>query len=330
MKLSFFEAVKEHYPSSPHLEQYLNSGENPNSRDESGNSALYVALSKKNDWSVNLLIAYGADANLTPSLTDKVNSLLHIAIKKWTGVEKLITAGANVNIERDPDRKRPLHLAATQSEDDINLLLSEGADINAQDINGKTALHIAARGELNTGTFSTLIKRGADYNIRDNDGKTVIDYLTDAQKLKIFLNLSDFCESPEATKTLSKILSKSKDERMHEFLKFFLNPVFERPKRELEEKTLEEMQKLILSEAIDNSDVFVIRSILARGLDVNTEMNKKGFTPLHLAVEKNSKPIIDVLLEAGANVNRWDKKHESPLYLAANTGKLSAFNLYFE
>jgi ankyrin repeat protein len=56
----------------------------------------------------------------------------------------------------------------------IDLLLEGGAEIDAVDNRGRTALMIAAQiGHAEM--VDTLIKRGADHNIRDKAGRTALD-----------------------------------------------------------------------------------------------------------------------------------------------------------
>ena len=54
----------------------------------------------------------------------------------------------------------------------VQNLLANGADINAKDKNGKTALMLAARDER-TRIVKALLAKGADVNVKDKDGKTV-------------------------------------------------------------------------------------------------------------------------------------------------------------
>lgn len=61
----------------------------------------------------------------------------------------------------------------------VKILLDRGADINASDQNGKTAL-MCATGNGNGYLVSLLLKRGANVNARDRDGMTAL-LITKAQ-----------------------------------------------------------------------------------------------------------------------------------------------------
>ena len=79
----------------------------------------------------------------------------------------------NVN---DSDGWTPLHIASCYSNLEIvKCLVSKGADINRKDIGGRTPLHNASRwGEFEIVKY--LIKKGADVKIRDNDRKTPLHW----------------------------------------------------------------------------------------------------------------------------------------------------------
>ncbi|MBR1604047.1 MAG: ankyrin repeat domain-containing protein, partial [Synergistaceae bacterium] len=58
----------------------------------------------------------------------------------------------------------------------IKLLIDAGADVNARNEDGKTALMAAARYNQNPEVIETLVDVGADVNARNEDGETARDY----------------------------------------------------------------------------------------------------------------------------------------------------------
>nr|5CBN_A Chain A, mbp3-16,Immunoglobulin G-binding protein A [synthetic construct] len=93
-------------------------------------------------------------------------------------VRILMANGADVNA-MDNFGVTPLHLAAYWGHFEIvEVLLKYGADVNASDATGDTPLHLAAKwGYL--GIVEVLLKYGADVNAQDKFGKTAFDISID-------------------------------------------------------------------------------------------------------------------------------------------------------
>gem|GEM_PF-3207678 len=174
----------------------LESGADPNEKNKDGFSILWNMLSSqldekdKREW-LQLLANKNVDVDaLTP--TSK-SSVLHSAAY-WasiTTIEKFIELKANVNIQ-DINLQTPLHALAQASwracnnQDDshvvhnnklllktAHLLINAGANLNIQDREGNTPLHLLAH---NTTIATLLIISGADYDIRNNNRETIYDY----------------------------------------------------------------------------------------------------------------------------------------------------------
>jgi len=90
-------------------------------------------------------------------------------------VQAAIDAGADVNA-RDMEGWTAL-MCAAQSNDNpevISVLAEAGAEIDAPDNDGRTPLMFAAQGNANPEIVSALLKAGADLNAKDKEGKTAL------------------------------------------------------------------------------------------------------------------------------------------------------------
>ena len=97
---------------------------------------------------------------------------LHFAATKEIA-ELLINEGADVNAK---DKGwTPLYHAAWRGHKEVaELLIAKGADVNMKDVEGVTPLHLAAdRGH--TEVVELLITAGADVNAKDDEGETPLD-----------------------------------------------------------------------------------------------------------------------------------------------------------
>jgi ankyrin repeat protein len=103
------------------------------------------------------------------------------AVREW------LSSGGDPNAAHPVSGGRLLHAAAEHQDfGTIDLLLDAGADVNAKDSYGQTALHISVDSELDTQgrkdppeplpVTRRLLQRGADPTLRDNGGGTPEDW----------------------------------------------------------------------------------------------------------------------------------------------------------
>jgi len=139
-----------------------------------GHTALHVAAKWGRTETAQLLVTSGADPNAEAKRTRY--RPLHLAAQEGhTAVaELLLDAGADVDAT-DWQRCTPLHWAAgTGRSELVQLLLKKAhAHINARDASGGTALHAAAAAG-NVDVLRILLRAGADIDAEDNWGRTAL------------------------------------------------------------------------------------------------------------------------------------------------------------
>ena len=118
---------------------------------EKGETPLLVASQKGDYDAVTLLIAAGANVNMTIQGEDYTGyTPLHWAAQEgYVDIMKsLLTAGANPNLKSEKKKHVPLHFAADRGQvEAVSLLIKSGADVKATNDKGATPLHSAANAE---------------------------------------------------------------------------------------------------------------------------------------------------------------------------------------
>lgn len=184
------------------IKSLLKQGADINAMIDDGNALMYASLGGHIKV-VELLIKHGADVDAVDKLSQTA-----LMMASYTGyldvVKALVAAGADVNAKNDGgmtalmvaacggftqivrfliDSKADVHayderalfLAAREGDGDIvSILVEAGADVNAQNIDGLTALMAAAHGGYARTVYKLLVG-GASTAIKSKDGKTAED-----------------------------------------------------------------------------------------------------------------------------------------------------------
>ncbi|CAL1531521.1 unnamed protein product [Lymnaea stagnalis] len=145
-------------------------GYKPDERDSCGVTPLMDALRAGHLDAANFLIDYHkADV----SLEDKVGRQpIHLVAQSGQvlALEFIVSLGLSVNVRSSGKGETPLHLAAKEGHDNMALkLLQTGAEIDAQDTTGRTALHYATAAQH--GDMITVLHSYSAKSLKDNCGR---------------------------------------------------------------------------------------------------------------------------------------------------------------
>jgi hypothetical protein len=122
---------------------------------------------------VDYAIENDIDINTQTNIT--MNNFLHTAIleKNENQANILIQKGADLN-QKNTNGQTPLHLAVDEGLEKIcELLLEKGADVNSQDSQKNTPLHYAVNSK-NKNIATLLLKYGAKIDLKNNIGTSPV------------------------------------------------------------------------------------------------------------------------------------------------------------
>jgi len=144
-----------------------------------GFTALHYASFNGNKEMIELLIKHGADVK---AVNNQGINMLHVACQgdQPFSVAYFIRAGLHVN-SRDKRKSTPMHWAAfSGAELTLSYLIAFGGSLEAVDMKGYTALHLACKEYKQTNStkgIKQLLIKGANRNAIDFDNKRPIDYV---------------------------------------------------------------------------------------------------------------------------------------------------------
>jgi uncharacterized protein len=166
----FFQAVRLDRPNV--VAQLLQRGFDPNSRDESGQTAMTLAAREGSIRVLDLLLRH-PKIDLNAHNRAGESALMMVALKGHTDMaRRMIEQGASIH---QPGWS-PLHYAAVGPDAKIaDMLLDRGVPIDARAPNGSTPLMMAAQygGEV---TVIRLLERRADARLVNTEGLNAADF----------------------------------------------------------------------------------------------------------------------------------------------------------
>jgi len=376
------------YDNTEIIKALLDAGANINAQSNDGSTALMKASWEGNLDVVNVLIKNGANVDLETKRKDTAivfameqkryetaltlikisNNLkyknknketyLHLAVKNVTPDDEI--AILEMMILEDSIAKRHhkfLKYYSDPKRENFHLLelvkyiISTKLNIDLQDINGNTALHIASKYNASSSIVKLLLNAGCNINIKNkekdtpahfaakNFSKNSFNILLELIKAGANINQNNkrngtvlHCASSNAIDINSikkvkmlidagaKINSKAGAKNNTPLLAAEYN-TFEVVKTLINAgadiRITNKFRNDALQVFVGNDDINIISYLLKLGANVNAK-NDRGLSPLHIAALKAKNPkIISLLLNKGAQINSLTLEKDTPLHYAA-------------
>ncbi|MGK7935608.1 MAG: ankyrin repeat domain-containing protein [Xenococcaceae cyanobacterium] len=238
--------------------------------------------------------------------------------------ELLLANGANINAVDDRD-ETPLHQAAMNGHQDVvELLIANGAQIEPLAKDGSTPLYLAAWSR-HKNIAQLLLDRGAvmevDIAVMLGDYELVNDYLARGVDAN-----SKFTKG--SAKGIS-FLNKAIADKHKNLVSLLITKG-----AKINEKTgafgFSPLHQAALTQCLGEAESAdcqqICELLISRGADVNVN-DKNGYTPLHQAARVGHRNIVELLLDCGAKVNALDLTKSSALFGAAQHHQESVVKL---
>jgi ankyrin repeat protein len=246
------------------------------------------------------LLAKGADAN-APGPDGTTALMWAAANDDLELLRALIAAGANVTLTNQFGTSALIESAIVGSAPAIGALLEAGADPNARNPEGETPLMAVARsGRVEAAR--RLLDAGADVNARENWGGQTALMWAAAQGQADMVKL---------------LASRGAEVNARGVVRQWERKVITEPRP----KDLNKGGFTPLLYAAREGCVDCARHLIAAGADPDLE-DPERMTPLNLALLNLHFDFAAYMIEAGADVNKWDLFGRSPLYMAADVSTL--------
>lgn len=249
-------------------------------RNEAGETALHLAVTRNNDSLVKTLLECGFDPN-TPR----------------------------------NDGATPLHLAIRNfNKDLVPYLLQAGARPDITDDKGETALTCADK--LGDGSLYALLinfsqREPAVTNVMataDTSEISLLHAIKNNHRLTIERLLKSFPNTKERDEKGNTPLHLSISRYSRKWATALI-------KAGADPAAADDEGKTPFHIAASEGNLFLTRLFLDYGAPVDVA-DKRGCTPLYLAVNGKNLPLLELLLQRGANINKGDNRGRTPLFQA--------------
>uniref|UniRef100_A0ABM0LU22 Uncharacterized protein LOC100376500 n=1 Tax=Saccoglossus kowalevskii TaxID=10224 RepID=A0ABM0LU22_SACKO len=319
---------------------------------KAGAVCLHAASKRGHNAVVKSLLQKGAfvDAKTKVCIFFSDNyTALHISVQycKPFVVQTLLGYGAQVQLKGGKAGETPLHIAARVKEGEkvAEMLLKSGADVNAAQENGETAMHIAARhGQLKM--MQALLEEFGDTLCQSKTGENplhisvrhchweIINELTTylyREKSRVESVLAINMQTVEGETPLHYAAEITKDMIHYENEDVDTVKILLENDADINITTkLTQETPLHYCARAGNADI-MLQMVKHLGparvqLAVNRQ-SKNGWSPLLVASEQGHIDIVKILLQHNARVDVFDEHGKAALHLAAENGHVEVADI---
>ena len=303
------------------FEQLMKMNVDVNKADASGNTPLHGAAQRTKVEYVKMLL--DAKASIDPVDNKRRTPLLYAAgagankeqAPRTEHIRLLVAAGANVNAA-DADGNTALILVADDSDPDLlKLLLDKGTNAAQANNNGVTALHKAAASDKPE-MVSMLIEAGANVMATTSDKELPIDLARKAGKdenVRLIQEKMDQIEAEERKRQEEEEQRRQEEELRRQEEQASMQANNGLSSLDTHISALQNMTTYDATQKLYRTRLLTLLPLIRSGSHVDITLPEtKGNTALHYACGMGDVALVRWLVEHGANVNARTDKGKTP------------------
>ena len=331
------------------VEVLICAGADIETKNVEGRSPLLLASVSGELTTVQMLVEAGADVRATD--TEGYTCLIFAAYDGHTDTVRYLVSLPEVDLNHQDNRNfTALHDAVEEKHADVvEVLIDAGADIETKNVDGRSPLHLASvSGPLTT--VKMLVEAGADVRATDDYGDTCLisatyNGHTDTVRYLVCLPEVDLNHQGSGNHTALHVAASRKHSEVVQ--------VLIDAGADIETKNVDGNSPLLLASI--SGELTTMTKLVKAGADVratNTgrstclifaayhghtdavrylvglsevdlnHQDMSNYTALHYAVEQKHTDVVEVLIDAGADIETKNVDGRSPLHLASISGEL--------
>ncbi len=248
------------------------------------------------------------------------NNLMVAASKGYDQeIERLISKGADINGETEKGATPLVFAVANNQLNSVKTLLAHNPDVNKMTSNDETPLIISVKNQ-NAAIAEALLRGGADIDLADKSGATPLHYASligsfDMADLLLYYEPDCNKKANDGTTPLMAAIYSGNDD---------IADLLFRNGANLEARDNAGFTPLLI--ASQNGDTLMMNLLIKEGVDIY-EKNDYNYNALALAIESNQMLAVELLLEKGDKWTSPEKGGVNPYNVAYAMGRKNIVEL---